>query len=274
MEFHDELIDAVPLAVLDTETTGLNPALGHRVIELAILRLEGWQEVGQINQLIDPGRPISPSASRVNGLYDTDVKGSPKFVDLADEIAKLLDGALVVAHNAMFDASFIAAEWTLTGRPPLSNPCACTLQLARQLYRLNRNSLQAVAQSLGVRIGQTHRAMGDVWMTAQIFRRMMRDMNEWDIHTVGQLMHVQGGAIYFPPPPVLELPPRLDKAIQERSAIGIRYIDDNGFETKRIVEPYFLGSFQGEGYLTAYCRLRNAQRTFRVDRILDAFPAI
>jgi hypothetical protein len=111
-------------------------------------------------------------------------------------------------------------------------------------------------------------------MTAQIFRRMLRDMNEWDIHTVGQLMQAQGGIIYIPAPPVFDLHPRLDKAIQEHSAIGIRYVDDNGYETRRIVEPYYLGSFQGEGYLTAYCRLRNAQRTFRLDRIIDAFPAL
>jgi DNA polymerase III subunit epsilon len=273
MEFHDKLIDEVPLAVLDTETTGLNPALGHRIIEIAIVRFEGWQETGQINQLVDPGRPISASASRVNGIYDSDVRGLPRFVDLAGEINELLEGALVVAHNAPFDAGFIAAEWSLTGLPPLTNPCACTLQLARQLYSLNRNNLQSVAHAMGVRIGQTHRAMGDVWMTAQIFRRMMRDMNEWNIHTVGQLVQTQGGAIFFPAPPVFKLHPRLDRAIQDHTAIGILYIDNNGYETRRIVEPYYIGSLHGDGYLTAYCRLRNAQRTFRLDRIVDAFPA-
>jgi len=273
MKLSKKLIDKVPLAVLDTETTGLEPALGHRVIEIAILRLENWQETGQINQLVNPGRPIDPSASRVNKIYDGDVADAPPLVDFADQIEELLDGALVVAHNAAFDAGFIATEWILTGRPALLNPCACTLLIARKRYNFWRNNLGEVARSLGVRLGRAHRAMNDVWTTTQVFRRMMRDMNHWGIHTIGDLMHTQGGPIYFPPPPPIHLPPPLDKAVNKRSPIGIRYMDDNGHMTERVIEPYYLGTYRDQDYLIAYCRLRNGQRTFRIDRILGAYPA-
>lgn len=271
MKLSNQLIDKVPLAVLDTETTGLEPALGHRVVEVAILRLEGWETAGELNQLVNPGRPMDPSASRVNQIYDADLAGAPAFVDLADQIAKLLDGALIVAHNAPFDAGFIAAEWTLAGRPQLLNPCACTLQLARRRYNFWRNNLGEVAYALGVRTGRAHRAMNDVWMTAQVFRRMMRDLNQWGVFTVGEVMHAQGGSIYIPPPPPIDLPSPLDEAVRNRAPIGIRYIDDKGSTSERVIEPYYLGTFRGDDYLVAYCRLRNAQRTFRIDRILGAF---
>jgi len=265
------LFDQIPLAVLDTETTGLEPALGHRIIELAILRLEEWQEVGQFNQLVNPGRPIDPSASRINRIYDADVADAPLFVDFAGQISELLEGALVVAHNAAFDASFIAAEWTLTGRPPLPNWWACTLQLARQRYSFWRNRLSDVARALGVRTGRAHRAMRDAWVTAKVFQKMTPDLHGWGIYSVGDLMYAQGGAIYFPVPPLIDLPPPLGEAIQNRTPIGIRYRDDEGNVTERVIEPYYLANHRGNDYLTAFCRMRNGQRTFRVDQILAAY---
>ncbi len=273
MELSDQLIDEVPLAVLDTETTGLESALGHRTIELAILRLENWQEVGSFNQLINPGRTIPPSASRINHIHDVDVANAPPFVDYADDIAELLQGALVVAHNATFDAGFISAEWTLTGRPPLLNQCACTLLIARRQFSFWRNSLGEVARELGVRTGRAHRAMNDTWMTSQILRRMLIDLNQWGICTVGELVHAQGGPIRFHPPLSIDLPPPLGKAVRNRSPIGIRYLDNSGATTERVIEPYYMSNHRGDDYLIAFCRLRNSQRTFRVDRILGAFPA-
>jgi DNA polymerase-3 subunit epsilon len=273
MKLSKELIDQVPLAVLDTETTGLEPALGHRVIEIAILRLENWNEVGQINELVNPGRPIPPEASRVNRIYDADVATAPPFTHFADRIAQLLEDALVVAHNAAFDAGFVATEWVLTDRPPLLNPCACTLELARRRFNFWRNNLNEVARALGVRTGRRHRAMNDVWITSQVFQRMLRDLQHWGINTVGDLMHTQGGTIYFPPPPDISLPSPLQAALSNRTPIGIRYLHDDDSITERVIEPYFAGTFRDADYLTAFCRLRNAQRTFRVDHILRTFPA-
>jgi DNA polymerase-3 subunit epsilon len=272
MNLSEKLVDEVPLAVLDTETTGLQPALGDRVIEIAILRLEDNGLAGELSELVNPERPISPGASRVNGLYDSHVADAPRFVEIADQIAELLDGALIIAHNAEFDAAFVAAEWTLTGRPFLLNPWACTLQLARRQYNFDRNSLREVARALDVSYGRAHRAMGDAWTTARIFRRMVRDFSSRGISTVGQLMHAQGGQINFPPSPSITFDPSLDTAVRNRTPIGIRYLDDAGNTTERVIVPYYMGSFREDDYLVAYCRLRNAQRTFRVDRILASYP--
>lgn len=273
MKLSQEIIEEVPLAILDTETTGLEPALGHRVIEVAILRLENWKEVGQINELVNPGRPIPASASRIHHLYDGDVANAPPFVELADKIEEMLDGALVVAHNAAFDAGFIAAEWTLTGRPLPLNPWACTLLLARRRYNFWRNNLREVARSLGIRKVRSHRALGDAWTTAQVLLRMSKDLHQWGIYTVGDLVHAQGGAIYCPPPPPMNLPSPLEEAIKKRNPIGIRYMDDDGEVSERVIEPYYLGSYRESDYLVAFCRRDNAQRTFRIDGILASFPS-
>ncbi len=273
MKLSQEIIEEVPLAILDTETTGLEPALGHRVIEVAILRLENWKEVGQINELVNPGRPIPASASRIHHIYDGDVADAPPFAALADRIQEMLDGALVVAHNAAFDAGFIAAEWALTGRPLPLNPCACTLLLARKRFNFWRNNLGEVARALGIRTGRAHRAMNDVWVTAQVLQRMLKDLHHWGIYSVGDLTHAQGGAIYFPPPPPLNLPSPLGEAIKNRSPIGIRYLDDDGQTSERVIEPYYLGSYRENDYLVAFCRRDNAQRTFRIDGILASFSS-
>jgi len=272
MNLSDRLVEQVPLAILDAEFTGLVPALGDRVIEIAILRLENTRLAGELNELVNPGRPISPGASRVSGLHNSDVADAPCFADLADQIAELLDGALIVSHYAEFDAAFIAAEWTLTGRPYLLNPWACTLQLARRQYRFWRNSLRDVARELDVSYGRAHRAMGDAWTTARIFRRMLRDLSGKGICTVGQLMYAQGGEIRFPPPPPINLDPSLDAAVRNQTPMGVRYWDDNGQTTEQVIEPYYLSSYREDDYLVAFCRSRNAQRVFRIDRILAAYP--
>src|SRR3972149_5583725 len=95
-------ITAVPWAVVDVETTGLEPGLGDRVCEIAVLRAAPQQEPRLFCSLVNPHRPISPGARAVNGLTNTDVAGAPSFPSLIPEISHQLDGAVLVAHNAPF----------------------------------------------------------------------------------------------------------------------------------------------------------------------------
>src|SRR5688572_2964196 len=89
-----------PLVVLDTETTGLSTIQGHRIVEVAAVRLEGWREVDSFSALVNPGRPMDSGASRVNGIYDEDLVEAPPFSDVARPLHRILDGAVLVAHNA------------------------------------------------------------------------------------------------------------------------------------------------------------------------------
>ena len=281
IDFLEQRLIDVPIVVLDTETTGLNPHAGHRVVEIGAVRFDPdpanrWRVSEQFDRLIQPGRPMDPGASRVNGIYDSDLIGAPAFADVAGEFLDILDGALLVAHNARFDAAFLGLELHILGstrpsepEPTLPNPWLCTLQLAREHFYFGRNSLGNVARMLGVRTGRAHRALNDANTTAEVLKRMIHELEELQLETVGDYMHAQGGAIYTPPQPKVRLPPSLVDVLTGNRPIRIRYKSVSG-ETERIIRPLYLTEREGISYLIAHCHLRAAQRTFRIDRILSA----
>jgi DNA polymerase-3 subunit epsilon len=274
-------LDQVPIVVLDTETTGLYPRMGHRIVEIGAVRFEPkakapWQVCGEISQLIQPGRRMDPGASRVNGIYDQDLVGEPPFSSVANELLKLLDGALIVAHNATFDAGFLGMELYIRYltepeefQPALPNPWLCTMRLARRHFFFGSNSLANVARRLGVRTGRTHRALNDAYTTAGVLRHLAPDLATMGLERVGDLLYAQGGAIYTPSPPQVNLPPLIQEALSNRQPLLIRYLGISG-ESERIIEPLYPTTHGDNDYLIAHCRTRNDQRTFRLDRILSA----
>ncbi len=108
-------IEDVPLAVVDVETTGLKPLAGHRVCEIAVLRVDPGAEPRLFVSLVNPGRPIGPGARAVNGIANREVADAPSFDSLIPRINAGLDGAVLVAHNAPFDLGFLRAEYRRAG---------------------------------------------------------------------------------------------------------------------------------------------------------------
>lgn len=277
IDFAEKQVQEIPVVVLDTETTGLYPGLGHRVIEIGAIRYEGSRPVGEFAQLINPERPIEPRAVRIHGIQDEDVAEAPRFADIRPALDQFLAGALLVAHNAGFDADFLGLEYRLAlpqaeiGRLLLDNPWACTLQLARRHFHFGYNNLAHVARQLGVPLGRAHRALNDVVMTADVFFRMVRELSQHHgFQTVGDLLHVQGGAIYAPPPPAIPLPPLLAEALTAGRELEILYIDRHEGETQRHITPRYATYHYDTPYLIATCHLRQELRTFRLERILSA----
>ncbi len=266
-----------PLVVIDTETTGLSPALGHRVVEVAAVRLEGWKITGVVNSLVNPGRPMDPGATRVNGIYDEDLVDEPPFAAVAADLAQLIDGALLVAHNAHFDAAFLGMEYDLLNpispmiapRPAIANPWLCTLQLARRLFYFDRNSLSQVARNLGVPMGRSHRALNDVHTTIGILKRMTKELARLRLVSVADYLHAQGGAIFAPPQFRSPLPPAVAEALARRCSLQIKY-EARGATTERVISPLYATEQDGFSYVVAFCHLRQAQRTFKIERILAA----
>jgi DNA polymerase-3 subunit epsilon len=268
----------VPTVIIDTETTGLTPGLGHRVVEIAALRLENGREVDRLNTLLQPDRHIDPQASAVNGIADDDLLGQPAFAEIAPRLREMLSGAVVVAHNARFDADFLGMEFFISRQivdftdPLLAIPWLCTLQLARRLFHFGRNNLTEIARVFGIRIGAAHRAMNDVYMTAAVYQRMVRELSEKKLRSVDDLLHAQGLNVRIPFPLPVLLPDEIEDAWRTGSDLRIVYQGNRG-EKERIITPLYPTQHQGENYLIAYCHLRQAQRTFRLDRIMTAAPA-
>jgi DNA polymerase-3 subunit epsilon len=159
--------------LFDTETTGLDPALGDRVIEVAALELVNDLPTGQhFHALIDPERDIPDEVTRIHGFTDADVAGKPKFADIAAKLAEFLGDAKLIAHNAPFDFGFLDAEFVRVGLPRLNRGRMIdTLALAKARFPGMPNSLDALCRRFAIDLSQrsTHNALLDCRLLADVY---------------------------------------------------------------------------------------------------------
>jgi DNA polymerase III subunit epsilon len=181
----DDAWGDIPLAVLDTETTGTDPRV-DRVVEVGIVIGLRGEITTRKSWLINPGIPISKEASEVHGITDEQVKDSPPFSAVAGEILAALQGALPGAYNAAFDRAFIHAELARAGvdlttdAPPAAREEIAwvdPLVFARELYKGQGESraLGAIAERLGVTLVQAHRATDDAEAALLVLYALSRD---------------------------------------------------------------------------------------------------
>jgi DNA polymerase-3 subunit epsilon len=149
--------------MLDLETTGTNAQHGH-VTEIAAVRVEEGREVARWSSLVNPGVPIPAFIQQLTGISDAMVAQAPPFAELAPKLLALLDGAVLVAHNARFDHGFLKSEFARL-EIDLHVKTLCSVRLSRKLYPQHRShSLDAIIQRHGLHTSERHRAMGDVDM--------------------------------------------------------------------------------------------------------------
>jgi len=258
-------LERVTFAVVDVETTGLDPSLGHRICEIAIVRgtLDG--DVSTFRQYVNPERPVDPGARAVHRIPDEVLWRAPRFEEIAPVVRDWLDASVIVGHNASFDPSFLAAEWRRLRWPPPPVYVIDTLTLARRWLRLPRYSLDAVARALRVFRRDAHRALGDAQTTWEVLRSLLRLLGIHSNATLADLMKAQGRPMHWPSVAWDHLPPPLQEALRSGRRLWLRYLSPYQGLTERWVQPLDVSN----GYLIAYCHLRGAQRTFRLDRILD-----
>ncbi|MBU3747503.1 MAG: DNA polymerase III subunit epsilon [Burkholderiales bacterium] len=175
--------------VLDTETTGLSVADGHRVIELACVELINRQASGRHwHHYFDPERDIDEGAQAVHGLSRERLEGEPKFADLATDFLDFVGDAEVLIHNAPFDLGFLRAELGRVGLPELSSQCQVTdtLMLARELHPGKRNSLDALCERYGISNAHRslHGALLDARLLADVYLAMTRGQESLEIGLV------------------------------------------------------------------------------------------
>ena len=164
--------------VLDTETTGLSWEKGHRVVEIGCLELVERRPTGrQFQRYLNPQRPMDAGASAVTGLTDEFLADKPLFADVVEAFVAFIDGAELVIHNAAFDVGFLDAELARIGWPQrLRDLCSVvdSLELARERYPGQRNSLDALCKRLGVdnQHRTLHGALLDVELLADVYLAM------------------------------------------------------------------------------------------------------
>jgi len=264
-------LEDLPLAFLDVETTGLDPALGDRVVEIAILRCRAREVEDALQQLVNPHRPMGAGAYAVHGISDEMVADAPSFSAIADDVVDLLQDAIVIGHNTPFDVGFLLQEFSLAGRALPAFTGLDTLRLARGMVSAPSYALGRLADALGVSIaGTAHRAMADVLTTRAVFGWLWDRLCEAGADTLSQAIAAQGGPLRYRPPVTLDVPEPIREALQTGRTLWLRYRAEDGQVSERFVRPIRATSMRGRTVLMGHCLLRDARRTFRIDRIIEA----
>ncbi|MFA6015351.1 MAG: DNA polymerase III subunit epsilon [Gallionellaceae bacterium] len=163
--------------VLDTETTGLDPKQGHRIIEVAAIELDG-RKVSQrrFHRYINPEREIDEGAAAVHGLTLDRLQDEPKFAEIAPALLEFIGDAELIIHNAPFDKGFLNAEFALLGLPALENKILDTLRFAKEMHPGKKNNLNALCERY--LIDNSHRslhgALLDTELLAEVYLAMTR----------------------------------------------------------------------------------------------------
>lgn len=175
-------------AVVDVETNRGIAGNGGRIIEIAIVHVDGGQITDTYSTLVDAGVAVSPWITRLTGIRTEMIQTAPTFSRIADEVRERLDGRVFVAHSAGYDWGFVREEMRGVGAAPPRGPRLCTVHFARRLLPgLDRRGLDALARYYRVEIRERHRARGDAVATAQILLRMLADAERRGWATWGAL---------------------------------------------------------------------------------------
>lgn len=166
--------------ILDTETTGLEPRLGHRIIEVAGVEMKNRRLTGRhLHFYCNPEREVDAGAMAVHGITNEFLEDKPKFGQVARELTEFISGAELVIHNAPFDIGFLDMEFSRLDLPPTREICASvrdTLKMARDLHPGKRNNLDALCERY--QISNAHRtlhgALLDAELLADVYLAMTR----------------------------------------------------------------------------------------------------
>ncbi|MBY0578565.1 MAG: DNA polymerase III subunit epsilon [Burkholderiales bacterium] len=176
--------------VLDTETTGLDPKLGHRIVEIAAVEMQNRRLTGKrFHRYLNPEREIDAKAQEIHGLSADFLGDKSKFRDIASEFLDFVAGSELIIHNAPFDLSFLNAELGLLDMPAIEQHCSFidTLPMAKTLHPGKRNNLDALCERYAVNNSKRtlHGALLDAELLAEVYLAMTRGQESLIIELEG-----------------------------------------------------------------------------------------
>jgi DNA polymerase-3 subunit epsilon len=207
--------------VLDTETTGLEPHLGHRIIEIGCVEVVNRRATGRhFHEYLNPERDIDAGAAAVHGMTREKLADKPRFAEVVDRFLEFVDGAELVIHNAPFDVAFLDSElarWgAAAGGEPVQVRSRCrvldTLALAREMHPGQRNGLDALCKRYSIDNShrQLHGALLDARILADVYLAMTGGQNSLALDEAGRgggaaRPLLAGAASAVPPPEALRV---------------------------------------------------------------------
>lgn len=181
---HGELMNPsqkpVEFSVFDTETTGFNPREGARLLEIGVVRIDQeGNELARFSTLVNPGDHVDLGPTEIHAIERHHLTGAPSFAEIAGDFISVVQGSLLVAHNAPFDTKFLSNEFTLAELAWPSMPVLDTLGAARFLLPgLVNHKLATVAAALEVIFdGPAHSALADALVTSQVHAKLLKMTN-------------------------------------------------------------------------------------------------
>lgn len=169
----------LPWAVLDTETTGLNPETGDRIIEIGVVLFDDGEVSDNWGVLIDPERDLPERVTEITNITPADLAGQPTFDKIADKFLSLLEGRILVAYNAEFDRGFLIHELARSGRQlPPSAHWLDPFVVAKKLHKgRGKMKLGIVAERLGIPLQEAHRAVADAECAGLVLKALAEEGN-------------------------------------------------------------------------------------------------
>lgn len=267
----DRNIEEVEFCIFDTETTGLDPSGGDRVVEIAAVRFRGRQRLSAFTSLINPRRPVSEAAFAVNHISPEMLEGAPGAEEVLPKFMDFLKGSCACSYNAAFDLAFLNQELKLLNSAfPADIPVVDILKMSRRLLPgLERYALWFVAERLGIKTAQEHRALSDVELSLEVFGRLkavLEAKHIFDFRNFLSLFSLNSALLD-------DLNSQKSARIQEAIDLGlklrIKYLSASSASvSEREVLPKEIKRQNNRGYLVGHCYLRNEERSFRIDGIL------
>ena len=258
--------------IFDTETTGLDPSTGDRIVEIAAVRFKGKDNLGQFHSLVNPCREISPRAFEVNKISPDMLEGAPKMELILPRFLDFIQGACLCSYNLPFDLGFINKELEISGSPPLTDLLMVDiLAMARKLLpKLERHALWFVAQNMGIETKQEHRAFSDVELAWKVFGGFKVMLQERGIEGFSGFLSLFGFSLGHSRTIKEQKIAKIEEAIELGVKLKIKYFShSSSLVTERIVLPKEVKIGNKQVYLVGFCSLRNEERSFKIENILE-----
>ena len=219
--------------VLDTETTGLDPAEGHRIVEIGAVELMNHVATGAtFHRYINPERPMPPEAEAVHGLGDAFLADKPVFAAVVSDFVAFIADAPLVIHNAAFDMRFLNAELERCGLPHLPAARAVdTVAMARRRFPGSPANLDALCRRFSIDLSarEKHGALLDSELLAEVYLELRGGRQpDFGLGVSRGKTRESTGAGYTPPPRPRPLAPRLKQAEAEAHAAFVATLAGGG----------------------------------------------
>ncbi len=264
-------LDQIEYISIDIETTGLRPPEGHRICEIAAvyfnLKRKSEEPCGSLWSIINPQRSIPYDATAKHGLTDEIVKGAPTFYEIIPAFLSYVKDYLLIAYNSDFDMFFINYELQQNGREPLKNPVIDVYKLAKRFLTRDKYNLESLSASMNINFPaglKPHSALGDAIVNGKVFRKLINFFLEIGFNYIIDLLKSIGDKKQE----LEEMIMKITDAIFKEKKMKIKYQTLQREIEERIIIPKKLEERNQEYFLTAFCILKQQDRTFALDRIL------